>query len=162
MCGSTRRVLLSAYGRSASASACRSVCSVPCCRCTGGAVGCSECCSRPDCGHRSARSVSRVAYAPGGRTPSGERDWRSWRCESCIASPLCVALDLRGTAGSPGRLRTACVPLSRVPLRLRRRVTRSPRAAPPGQARAACAGSRGQVCRSSRLRPVGPNPTLKP
>jgi hypothetical protein len=94
------------------------------------------------------------AYAPGGRTPSGERDWRSWPCDSCIASPLFVALDLHGTAGSPGRLRTAFVPLSRAPSRLRRRVTRSPRAAPPGQVRAACAGSRGQVCRSIRLRHV--------
>jgi hypothetical protein len=52
------------------------------------------------------------AYAPGGRTPWGERDWRSWPCDSCIASPLFVALDLHGTAGSPERLRTAFIPLS--------------------------------------------------
>jgi hypothetical protein len=41
------------------------------------------------------------------------------------------------------------VTLSRVLWERPRRVTRSPRVTPPGQAWALCAGSRGQVCRSS-------------
>src|SRR2546430_5865974 len=67
------------------------------------------------------------ARTAGGRAPSGERGWRSWPCESCIASSRVVR---HRTAGSAGKLRTEFVTLSRAPPCLPRCVTRTRRAAP--------------------------------
>src|SRR2546422_4702571 len=55
----------------------------------------------PDSPNNSSRSVSHlipyISKPPSRRrrqraTPSGERGWRSWPCESCIASPVLLSL----------------------------------------------------------------------